>query len=140
MKWCSSLSVKASRDTKSLLSKRHPQPCKPRTHRCDMHAVFFPNSVQPHDLLLAFPAPATAPRAAYTTRGYGKDKHMRNITELPTHLTAGGQTSFPNALACAGAACAVSASPSFQRLQFVQGQLRKMSIFLSKFPVTGLKF
>lgn len=26
---------------------------------------------------------------------------MRNIIELPTHLTAGGQTSFPNALACA---------------------------------------
>lgn len=48
------------------------------------------------------PVPATAPRAVYTTRGYGKDKHMRNITELPTHLTAGGQTSFPNSLACAG--------------------------------------
>lgn len=58
-----------------------------RAQPCQGHAAF--PCVQPHDLLLAFSQCCHSPHAMQIARGYGKDKHMRNITELPTHLTAG---------------------------------------------------
>lgn len=114
------------------------KPCIHCTATCTLY--FFLTACNHATFSWPSPGPATAPHAMYLARGYGKDKHMRNTTELPTHLTAGRLMSFPNALACAEALPQCPCLRAFNACDFVQGQLCKMSMFLSRFPVTGLKF
>lgn len=125
-------SSRRHRGTKSLLSQQHPEPVELCVHSPARGTLQFP-SVQPHDLVLAFSQPPCKADCTWIWEGQTHEEHHR-ITSTPDCRKMNVLPKRRVSLST------VSPSRSFQCSRFVQGQLRKMSTFLSKFPVTGFKF